>query len=446
MVEVLSTHILDDRRGLGSNLGLYQDVDPDRTAVRAPIRRISTRRISTARIMVHDFAGHAFPVQLSRAFARSGHDVRHLYCTGNPTPKGAINGRAGDPNGFGCLGIDPGRPYPRYDFWRRFRYEVAYGDHLADAIKAWRPDVFVCANTPLDALRRAARACRQHNVPLVFWVQDLNGLAASRILSRKLPGVGRLIGGHYVRMERAIARSADALVSISPDFSTILDRWVGPGATTVIENWAPLEDVPQRRRDNPWARAHDLVGKTTFMYTGMMGLKHNAELLLALARRYRDRDDVAVVAVTEGLGAERLRAGVAQEALTNLRVVGFQPYNVLPDVLASADVLTATLGAQAGAFAVPSKILSYFCAGRPILAAMPSANLAARRIRSSGAGVVVTPDDAAAFVAAAEQLRSQPARRDIMAVNARAYAEKTFCIDEIASRFETVLGRAIAND
>ena len=398
------------------------------------------------RIMLHDFAGHAFPVQLSRALAHRGHQVRHHHCTANPTPKGALARRAGDPAAFTCIGLDPGAPYPRYNFWRRYRYETTYGDHLAAAIAAWRPDVFVCTNTPLDTLARAARACRRLSLPVVFWVQDLNGLAASRILSKKLRGVGRIVGHHYVRLERSLARDAAALVAISPDFATTLDAWAGPGATTVIENWAALDDIPRCSRDNPWARAHGLVGKTTFMYTGMMGLKHNAELLLALAHRYRTRDDVAVVAVTEGLGADRLRAGAAAAHLNNLRVLPFQPYETLPDVLASADVLMATLEAQAGAYAVPSKILAYYCAGRPILAAMPGENLAARRIRAAGAGVVVTPDDAPAFIAAAERLRADPARRRAMAANARAYAEATFCIDEIANRFEVVFERAVAND
>ena len=32
------------------------------------------------RILVHDYAGHPFQVQLSRALAQRGHDVLHAYC------------------------------------------------------------------------------------------------------------------------------------------------------------------------------------------------------------------------------------------------------------------------------------------------------------------------------------------------------------------------------
>ncbi len=166
--------------------------------------------------------------------------------------------------------------------------------------------------------------------------------------------------------------------------------------------------------------------------------------MLTLARRFQHRDDVAVVVVSQGLGADKLRAGAAEYGLGNLKVLDFQPHEQLPDVLASADVFVATLEARAGSFAVPSKVLSYFCAGRPILAAMPAQNLAAQRISASGAGVVVPPDDARAFVAAAQALCGDPRRRTIMAANARAHAQREFRIDDISERFERVFARALA--
>ena len=70
----------------------------------------------------------------------------------------------------------------------------------------------------------------------------------------------------------------------------------------------------------------------------------------------------------------------ADDPAPALMLLPFQPYEVLPEVLASADVLIAILEPDAGVFSVPSKVLSYHCAGRPILAAIPAENLAARII------------------------------------------------------------------
>ncbi|MFL5257904.1 MAG: hypothetical protein ACJ8AI_34495, partial [Rhodopila sp.] len=92
-------------------------------------------------------------------------------------------------------------------------------------------------------------------------------------------------------------------------------------------------------------------------------------------------------------------------------------------------------------FSVPSKILSYLCAGRPILLAAPEENLAARTVRRARAGFVVAPDNRAAFLEAARILRSDPACRAEMAANGRAYAEQTFDLDRITDRFESILVR-----
>ncbi len=128
----------------------------------------------------------------------------------------------------------------------------------------------------------------------------------------------------------------------------------------------------------------------------------------------------------------------AELGLDRLRILPYQPKEDLPDVYATADVLVAVLEEDAGVFSVPSKVLTYLCARRPLLLAVPEGNLAARTVTSAGAGVVVAPSDYAGFVAMAEALLLDPHRRQTMGEAARAYAERTFDIDCITDRFLTV--------
>ena len=102
----------------------------------------------------------------------------------------------------------------------------------------------------------------------------------------------------------------------------------------------------------------------------------------------------------------------------------FQPYVQLSDMLGAADVAIALLEPDAGVFSVPSKVLSYFSAGRAILAAMPAENLAARLIAREQAGVVVAPDDIEGFVAAAMKLRTGATSAGAMGLAGRNYAER----------------------
>ena len=112
-------------------------------------------------------------------------------------------------------------------------------------------------------------------------------------------------------------------------------------------------------------------------------------------------------------------------------------------MLQSADVLMALLEPDASVFSVPSKVLTYMCAGRPILAAIPPENLAARLIQLSGAGLSVSPSNSSAFVAGAQTLRSNDELRGRLGEGGRLYAERHFRIDGIADRFEAVLNAAV---
>ncbi len=119
--------------------------------------------------------------------------------------------------------------------------------------------------------------------------------------------------------------------------------------------------------------------------------------------------------------------------------MGFQPFEALPDVLGSADVLVAILEADAGVFSVPSKVLSYFCAGRPVLLAVPKENLAAKIVEQSHAGLVVGPTEIGAFCSAARRLIDSPQLREQAGQAARRYAEKHFDIRRIGKEFEMIL-------
>ena len=81
-----------------------------------------------------------------------------------------------------------------------------------------------------------------------------------------------------------------------------------------------------------------------------------------------------LVVVSEGRGADWLAEQGRNEPA--LRLLPYQPYDRLPEVLASADVLIAVLEPEAGAFSVPSKILTYLCAATGIARGMLWAGVA----------------------------------------------------------------------
>lgn len=389
------------------------------------------------RIVVSDYAGHPFQAQLSRSLASRGHAVLHISSASFQTPKGALEKRQGDPDTFQSVAVTTRKPFEKHRFVRRRRQEIEIGKRIGEEIGRFAPDVVLSSNAPLDAQVRILRAARCRRARFVFWVQDIYSHAITRILSDRFGPIGAAIGRFYRRLEGKLLAGSDHVVVISPDFVPAVAAIgaIDTGRISVIENWAPLDEVPAHARNNSWAKTNLPASKCRFLYAGTLGFKHNPHLLLDLAQA----TDGDVVVLSEGPAAEMLKSRARLLGLRNLHVSGWVPFELLPAALGGADVLLVLLEPDAGAFAVPSKVLTCMAAGRPILAAIPQANLAARLIRGSNSGIVVDPTDPRAFVSAANALAEAPHVRWAFAESARTYAESAFAIDRITDRFESIL-------
>ena len=406
------------------------------------------------RIVVHDYSGHPFQMQLSRALAAQGHDVLHLFFESFQSPRGAVHLRPGDPRSLEIEGILFDEPFAKYsNFVKRRRQEIRYGKMAARRIAEYRPDLLLSANAPLDAQRIIQRAAERLGSKFVFWLQDIYSLAITTILKQRGFPLASLVGAWYTHLERKMLAASHAVVMISPDFAPVLKHWGVPlSRLYTIENWAVREEITPHAQDNPWSREHGLAGRFVFLYSGTIGMKHNPALLVDLAASMQSDPDVIVVVVSQGERAEWIRGEVQRRGITNLRLLPLQPWERMSEVLSSASVLTALLGEESGAFSVPSKVLSYLCAGRPLLLSVPAPNLAARIVsgQTTGSGpisgrrlgLVAPPGDDAAFLAAARALHHDPARRQELAANALAYAESTFDIIRIAAQFTQVFEAA----
>ncbi len=394
------------------------------------------------RLLVHDYAGHPFAIQLSRELAKMGHEVLHAYAAALQTPRGDLVKSEHDAASLTVreMPMDPQYAKYKYSFVRRRNMEVAYGKQVAHLIRSWKPEGVISGNTPTETQEPILHATHAVKAKFVYWVQDFYSIAVDKLVRKKIPVIGGLIGSYYRRMEGRQLRASHRVVAITEDFSPILrdEYGVKPDRIEVIPNWAPIDTLPVQDKVNDWSRRHGLHDKFVFLYTGTLGMKHNPELLLGLAEKYRQQPEIRIVVISEGIGAEWLAEKKKELQLDNLLLLPYQDFSAMPQVLASGDVLCAVLEEDAGVFSVPSKVLTYLCAARPLLLAVPQVNLAARIIHQQKAGLTVPPADVPAFLEAAEQLRSNAHLAARCASNAREYAKNTFKIEKIAVNFQNI--------
>lgn len=395
------------------------------------------------RILIHDYAGHPFQAQLSRALAPRGHVVSHAYADNLETPRGALEKSETDPEGLAFVPVEMSADYRKhkFNFRKRRGFEHDYGVRLVEKVKTLSPEVVISGNTPSEPQDLLARACRKQGIRFVSWIQDFYSVAVERLVRRRYPLLAPFVVPLYRRWDRNSFRLSDHIVSITEDFLPILDK-MGCGSVprTVIPNWASLDEIaPLEPSESGWAASQGLAGKFVFLYTGTLAMKHNPNLIAALAKAFLPDDQVRVVVTSEGPGRRWLEEAKARDGLSNLLLFDFQPFSIYSEVLGSASVLMGVLEPDAGIFSVPSKVLSYLCARKALLLAMPLENLAARIVRENGAGTVVAPDDEVGFVRAALDLRDRGEGLKEMGANGRGYAEAHFEIESITDQFERIL-------
>lgn len=400
------------------------------------------------KILVHDYAGHPFQVQLSRELAHRGHDVLHAYAGGLQTPRGDLKKRVSDRSNFEVREVPMSPDYAqfKYSFLKRRSMEVDYGQQMRKLIEEWKPEVVVSSNTPTESQTGVILGTRAVKGKFVYWCQDFYSVAVDKLLRKKIPVFGAMVGKYYKNIDRQHFGGSDHLIVITEDFKPIMTKEFGvlPDKVSVIPNWAPLHSLPVMSKDNAWAREQGLTDKFVLLYTGTLGMKHNPSLLSRAAEEFRDREDFRVVVISEGLGADWLAKQKEEKNLDNLILLDYQPFKRMPEVLATGDILTGVLENDAGIFSVPSKVLTYLCARRAILLAVPEVNLAARIIREHEAGMTVEPNHEEGYLSLLKGMLDEPSQLSSLGGQARNYAETFFDITAIGDQFEEIIQNLVS--
>lgn len=388
-------------------------------------------------VVIHDYAGHPFQVELSRALSRRGYSVHHIFFAGDQGPKGEMKKKSGD----GYIFFEPigsSKSYSKTNFLKRRFSDLEYGKAVARRLAELSPDVVISGNTPTETQEIILNMCGSIGTKFIYWCQDFYSIAATSILKKKLFFFGVMVGKYYQHLEKRQMCRSEHIIHITERFCIQTDLWgIKRGKISIIPNWGALHDINVLTKNSNWSKRHGLDEKRKrALYSGTLGLKHNPTMLEKVAL---DNPDIEVVVVASGVGFDYLES--RQTEIPNIKLLPLQPFSEFAEVLSSADILLAVIERDAGEFSVPSKILSYLCSGRAIVLAAPIDNLASVMVNDSKSGLVVESDDDEGFSKAVSSLIGDFCSRESSGINARNYAEKNFDIEKITDKFEKILVR-----
>ena len=284
-----------------------------------------------------------------------------------------------------------------------------------------KPDLILSVSPPLSngftaMMLKGIKGCRY-----IFNVQDIYPDAA---VNAGVVNDSRLIG-LFQKLEMSIYRKACKVTVISEGFrDNLVKKGVPSGRIEIIYNWIDASEIGPRPRENDFALKQGLVGKFVVLYSGTIGIISGAEIMLECAQSLKGNRDIVFLMVGEGVVKDRIRAAAAQRGLDNIRVLPFQPREILSEVLSSADLAVVTLQKNRGQSSVPSKLLGYLAAARPVAASLDLDSDTARFINRAGCGLCVPAEDAKSLTEAILALYRDPARRLRLGQNGREFLLK----------------------
>jgi colanic acid biosynthesis glycosyl transferase WcaI len=233
-------------------------------------------------------------------------------------------------------------------------------------------------------------------------------------------------------MERGLLRRFDNVSSISSRMiEQLLQKGVLSERTRYFPNWVdiahikPTAAVSKYREELGIAKSDVVV-----LFSGSLGGKQGLTVIPTVAKLLAARKDIVFVICGDGVMKPRLEA--AASGLPNVRFLPLQPFERLGELLCTADIHLLPQSPGAADLVLPSKLSGMLASGRPVISTCrPGTELESV---VSKCGVVVSPNDNAAFAAAVCRLADSPAVRNDLGRRARHYAETHFERDAILGR------------
>jgi colanic acid biosynthesis glycosyl transferase WcaI len=334
-------------------------------------------------------------------------------------------------------------------FWTRIlNYGTFSALAMAAGLRSGAQDVILCTSPPLSIGLSAWILSRLKRIPFVFNVQDIYPDAAVLMGMVRNPRLIASLGA----LERFIYRKASLVTVISNGAKDNLRAKGVPDAKLrVIPNWVDTQEIQPGDPQNEFRRSVLNASPPTpytpdpaphthlVMFAGNIGLIAGLETVLDAAASLKHRPDIHFLLVGEGNAKAELKARAARMGLRNVTFLPTQPREILPQVLAAADVHLVTLKRQMSSTSVPSKSYSIMASGRPMVAAVDPGSEIWHLVEAADVGLCVLPEEPAALAQAIEELCDSPDRRQAMGENARAYVIRCHAKAELTALYGETL-------
>ncbi|MGD1914373.1 MAG: glycosyltransferase family 4 protein [Rivularia sp. (in: cyanobacteria)] len=312
---------------------------------------------------------------------------------------------------------------------------------LPQAFNGSRPDVILLTVPPLLVSLPATLLGWFYHCPVVLNVQDILPEAAIR--------TGLLQNKFMIRaleaLEKFSYKKAHTISVIADGFvKNLINKNVPINKIACIPNWVDVNFIrPLPKKAKNWKNIHQLNDKFVVLYSGNIALTQGLEMVIETAASLGHIPEIYFVIAGESKALKRLQKYCLACGANNVLLLPLQPREKLPEMLAAADIGLVVQKRNVISFNMPSKIPLLLASGSPIIASVPLSGTAARAVRQSGGGVVISPESPQDLAAAIMSLYSNPVKAAKFSQKARNFAVEHYSFEQALMAYEAVFYQAI---
>ncbi len=244
-------------------------------------------------------------------------------------------------------------------------------------------------------------------------------------------------------LERIAYYYADICIGLAPGICDGIARkgfkkeniYLLPNASD-INLFSPLKSNKKKNpKLIPSLRKYIKTNSFIAAFTGAHGIANGLELLIEVAQELerRDRKDIILIFIGEGICKEKLKNKVLRNNLTNCFFIPSIPKEKLAEILRDCVDVGLMVLKNIPEFyegTSPNKFFDYISSGLPIINNYPG--WISRYIKKYNIGIAVNPDDYIDFADALITLADNRENLNIKSINSRKLAIEKFSCDNLS--------------
>ena len=186
---------------------------------------------------------------------------------------------------------------------------------------------------------------------------------------------------------------------------------------------------------------NNLDDKKILLFSGTLGKKHSTEILFNISKKLSD--EYFLVVITNPEIVDKLNSDAKSQKLSQISFYPFQPAEEIPYIFKSAYLLINILNDDSN-FSVPSKVLSYIVAARPIFLVMPEDNEISQMVIKNDLGVVADFKNTESFFQSLQDLLLDNELRNVYIKNCEIFSKNNFSSQDKMKEFLNLYSKILS--